>query len=199
MTKPNYQKTEFLLSAAEIKQLPKDAHIEIALVGRSNSGKSSVLNRLTENSHLARTSKTPGRTQLINVFKIDDKRRLIDLPGYGFAKVPYKIKEQWAHLLDDYFSMRKSLSGLILVMDIRHPLKDTDYDILHWAEEAHIPVHILLNKADKLSRQELHKTLKKVQEALAKVGSNITLQIFSALRAQGVKEFRDKLNQWFTL
>src|SRR5580698_7416711 len=124
MTKSHYQKAKFLLSVANLHQLPPDEGIEIAIVGRSNAGKSSVLNQLTQNKSLARVSKTPGRTQLINLFGLDASRRMADLPGYGFAKVPQAVKEQWQTLLDNYLRTRDSLRGLLLVMDIRHPLKD---------------------------------------------------------------------------
>lgn len=197
MTNPNYQKTHFLLSAADINQLPDDVGIEIAFIGRSNSGKSSVLNQLTQNKQLARKSKTPGRTQLINVFIINDTNRLIDLPGYGFAKVPVEIKYKWERLLDAYLSTRTSLRGLILVMDSRHPMKDLDQNILHWANRCRLPVHILLNKADKLSQLAIKQTLQKVSRDIKEFGNEVSFQEFSALKGTGVNTLRKKLTQWF--
>ena len=198
MKKVNYQKAEFLLSVAELHQLPSDEGYEVAIVGRSNAGKSSVLNQLTQNKSLARTSKTPGRTQLINLFGIDGSRRIADLPGYGFAKVPQAVKEKWQTLLDDYLRTRDSLRGLILVMDIRHPLKDFDRKFLIWSGQCDLPVHILLNKCDKLSFNEIKQTLRKVTEAIAPCPNVITVQIFSALKGIGVDELKEKLNQWFS-
>jgi GTP-binding protein len=197
MAKPNYQKTTFLLSVANLDQLPPDEGIEVAIVGRSNAGKSSILNKLTQNKSLARTSKTPGRTQLINLFTVDETRRIADLPGYGFAKVPPIIKEQWQQLLDRYLRKRECLRGLILVMDIRHPLKDLDRKFLIWSSQCDLPVHILLNKVDKLSVSEIKKTLSKVNETLIPYQNLISFQIFSAHTGIGVKELAAKLDTWF--
>src|SRR3990167_8544424 len=148
----HYQKAYFLLSAAAVEQLPPDTGIEVAIVGRSNAGKSSVLNCLTKQKGLARVSKTPGRTQLINVFVLDEERRLIDLPGYGFATAPAAAKAKWEKSIEDYFQKRNSLKGLVLIMDIRHPLKELDWQMLDYCEHANLAVHILLNKMDKLSK-----------------------------------------------
>lgn len=197
MAKLNYQAAQFLLSVAHLKQLPPDEGIEIAIAGRSNAGKSSVLNQLTHNKKLARVSKTPGRTQHINLFGLDKNRRLADLPGYGYAKVPLLIKDRWQHLLDLYLRTRQCLRGLLLVMDIRHPLKEFDQRLLQWANECNLPVHILLNKADKLTNNTLNKTLAFVKTALALYTNNITFQIFSALKGTGVEELQEKLDKWF--
>lgn len=197
MTKPNYQKAHFLLSVANLSQLPPDEGVEVAIIGRSNSGKSSALNQLTQNSKLARVSKTPGRTQFINLFGIDEKRRIADLPGYGYAKVPSEMKASWQQLLDTYLRTRECLKGLILVMDIRHPLKDFDQYMLDWTNEANIPTHILLNKADKLTKNHQRQTLFQVTEVLPEFGPNITIQLFSALRGVGIEELRAQLNEWF--
>lgn len=198
MKKINYQKAKFLLSVAELHQLPSDQGFEVAIVGRSNAGKSSILNQLTQNKSLARTSKTPGRTQLINLFSLDDTHRMADLPGYGFAKVPQAVKEQWQTLLDNYLRTRASLCGLILVMDIRHPLKDFDQKFIEWSAQSHIPVHILLNKVDKLSYNESKNTLRKVTDSIRTYPNTITVQTFSALKGIGLDELRDKLNTWFS-
>ena len=197
MTKPNYQQATFLLSVANLAQLPPDQGIEVAIVGRSNAGKSSVLNQLTQNKSLARVSKTPGRTQLINLFGLDENRRLADLPGYGYAKVPPAMKQKWQALLDNYLRSRECLRGLILVMDIRHPLKEFDHLMLSWANQCTLPVHILLNKSDKLTQSAASKTLRDVKTALAPYTNEISLQAFSALKGKGIKEFREQMDGWF--
>lgn len=198
MNKSNYQNAEFLLSVANLSQLPPDEGIEVAFVGRSNAGKSSVLNQLTQNKGLARVSKTPGRTQLINLFGLDNERRLVDLPGYGYAKVPPSVKQHWQQLLDNYLRSRDCLKGLILVMDIRHPLKEFDQHMLAWCNQCELAVHILLNKSDKLTQSAASKTLREVKESLANYSNPVTVQTFSALRGKNVKELRDLMDQWFS-
>ncbi len=197
MTNPNYKKATFLLSAAKLSQLPSDKGIEVAFVGRSNAGKSSVLNQLTNNSKLARVSKTPGRTQHINLFVLDDNRRLVDLPGYGFAQVPNEVKIQWQKTLDAYLQQRECLTGLVLVMDIRHPLTEFDRNLLAWAEECGLTVHILLNKADKLAFGAMKKTLLEVTKFISEYNNQVTCQVFSALKSTGIKELRELLDNWF--
>lgn len=193
----HYQKAYFLLSVANIEQLPPDKGIEIAIVGRSNAGKSSVLNRLTQNKGLARVSKTPGRTQMINLFAIDDERRLADLPGYGFAKVPVAAIRKWAKTIDEYISARECLKGLVLVMDIRHPFRDLDLQLLEYCDERSLPVHILLNKSDKLSNNEIANTLRKIKAYLSEYENPLSFQIFSALKGTGVKELQGLMNEWY--
>lgn len=193
----HYQKAHFVLSAADVKQLPPDVGIEVAIVGRSNAGKSSVLNKMTHSKGLARVSKTPGRTQLVNVFQLDEKRRIIDLPGYGFAKVPLAAKLQWQKTVDAYISGRESLKGLLMIMDIRHPLKDLDVQLLNYCDSRGLPVHILLNKADKLSRGAALKTLQEVKAALKDYRNAVTFQIFSALKGTGIKELHLLLDKWY--
>ncbi|HEU5280910.1 MAG TPA: ribosome biogenesis GTP-binding protein YihA/YsxC [Gammaproteobacteria bacterium] len=193
----HYQKAYFLLSAAEVKQLPPDYGVEIAMVGRSNAGKSSVLNRITRQGQLARVSKTPGRTQLINVFVIDENRRLIDLPGYGFAKAPLAAKRKWEEAIDAYIRGRESLKGVVLIMDIRHPLKDLDVNMLDYCESADLKVHVLLNKADKLSKGAGKDTLLAVQAALAPYGERVSVQLFSALTSVGLEELYKVLGCWY--
>lgn len=192
-----YPKTYFLLSAADVKQLPKDEGIEVAIVGRSNSGKSSVLNRITQNKKLARVSKTPGRTQHINMFIIDEKRRIADLPGYGYAKAPPKAKAIWRKAIEAYFQTRTSLKGLVLVMDIRHPLKELDKQMLEFCETKGLNVHILLNKQDKLNKNEVKKTQQEVNNFLTHYTNSVTVQGFSALNANGLKELISVLDSWF--
>lgn len=198
MTKPNYQQAKFLLSVANLKQLPPDIGSEVAIVGRSNAGKSSVLNQLTQNKSLARVSKTPGRTQHINLFEVDKKRRIADLPGYGYAKVPPVMKKHWETLLDTYLRSRTSLKGLVLVMDIRHPLKEFDQHFLAWCGECNLPVHILLNKADKLSYSAIKKTEKIVNEFITASENPVSIQSFSALKGEGIQQLRSVLDEWMS-
>lgn len=196
--KPNYNQAEFMLSVANLDQLPVDLGFEVAIVGRSNAGKSSVLNQLTQNKSLARVSKTPGRTQHINLFDLGSDRRLADLPGYGYAKVPPSVKKQWEQLLDNYLRTRECLQGLVVVMDIRHPFKEFDHQLLTWSSQCDLPVHILLNKADKLTTNHANQTLKSVPASIANYHNKITYQAFSALKGIGIKELRECLDQWFS-
>lgn len=194
-----YNSAQYLTSASKLSQCPADEGVEVAFAGRSNAGKSSALNKLTNNGKLARTSKTPGRTQLINFFSLSTEDcRLVDLPGYGYAKVPVAVKQHWQQHLDDYLRERKSLAGLVLVMDVRHPLKEFDLMMVEWCKQSSFPLHILLTKADKLKRGPAKSTLLKVRkqlkEALGDLGS---VQLFSALKGDGVDELREKLNGWF--
>lgn len=192
----HYQKVHFLLSVANIKQLPPDLGVEIAIVGRSNAGKSSVLNTLTHNKQLARVSRTPGRTQFINMFAFDAKHRIADLPGYGFAKAPRSSKQSWQKLIKAYFEVRESLQGVLLVMDIRHPFKAFDQQLLKFCSNYHLPVHILLNKSDKLTQSACIKTMKEMA-ALTQQHNSVTFQCFSALKGKGVKELQALLDSWY--
>ncbi len=192
-----FQKARFLLSVTEPKQLPPDEGAEVAFVGRSNAGKSSVINKLTQQNNLARVSKTPGRTQAINLFALDESRRLADLPGYGYARVPDELKERWQKNIDIYFQTRACLKGLILVMDIRHPFQVFDEDILEGSTNSGLPVHILLNKADKLGKNGLRKVDTTVREAIKKYGDLVSFQTFSALKNEGIKELQLLLSRWF--
>lgn len=192
----NFQPTKFITSAANIRQLPEDVGVEIAFAGRSNAGKSSALNTLTRQKSLARTSKTPGRTQLINVFEVAPQKRLIDLPGYGYAKVPLAVKEKWQRALSEYLQQRKSLRGLVLLMDIRHPYRDTDQELLHWATDCNIPVLVLLTKADKLKAGQRKSTLLKAREAALVFGDNVQVEAFSSLNQLGLPQVELILSQW---
>ena len=189
-----YQQAEFLLSASNLKQLPPDQGSEVAFVGRSNAGKSSVINVITAIRGLARTSKTPGRTQLINYFILDEKTRLVDLPGYGYAKVPGALRKHWSDIINTYLQERTSLKGLILIVDIRRMLKEEDRHLLQWCKEVELPVHILLNKADKLSRGAAKQNLLALRRELGN-GSHTT-QMFSALKKTGVEQVRQVLDLW---
>lgn len=193
------QQAAFILSAARVDQCPDDEGLEVAFAGRSNAGKSSALNTLTHAS-LARTSKTPGRTQLLNFFRLDDQRRLVDLPGYGFAKVPIPLKQHWQRHLEAYLGSRRSLSGVILLMDIRHPLTDFDRLMLDWAAASGMPMHILLTKADKLAFGAAKNALLKVQREVRQGwGANVSVQLFSAPKRQGVEEAQAVLARWLDL
>tara|TARA_R110000796_G_scaffold88164_3_gene189758 strand:- start:23713 stop:24438 length:726 start_codon:yes stop_codon:yes gene_type:complete len=191
------QQATFIKSASEVTQCPLDRGYEVAFAGRSNAGKSSALNTLTH-ARLARTSKTPGRTQLINFFGLDEQRRLVDLPGYGYAKVPLALKEHWKQHLDAYLTERNSLVGLVLVMDIRHPLSDFDRMMLEWSDVSGLPAHILLSKADKLAFGAAKNTLLKVQNIVRKeYGNRASVQLFSAPKRQGLEEAYSVLDTWF--
>ena len=193
-----YSQATFLKSAAKVEQLPADTGFEVAFAGRSNAGKSSALNCLTGIRQLARISKTPGRTQLINLFTIgDETRRLVDLPGYGYAKVPMQVKLDWQKNLAHYLDVRKSLRGLVLLMDIRHPLKELDQMMVNWALDRELPVHILLTKADKLSRGQAQSTVLLVRKHYELMPDLLTVQSFSSLKRQGVDELIDVMNGWF--
>ncbi len=193
-----YQQATFLKSAAKVSQLPEDTGIEIAFAGRSNAGKSSALNCLTGIRQLARASKTPGRTQLINLFTLEDEHhRLVDLPGYGYAKVALHIKQDWQKNLAHYLDVRQSLKGLILLMDIRHPLKDLDQMMIDWSTDRDLPVHILLTKSDKVSRGEAQSTVLLVRKHYELQKDLISIQPFSSLKKQGVDELIQVLNGWF--
>ena len=196
-----FQSAEFTTSAPSLKQCPEDSGCEVAFAGRSNAGKSSAINTLTRNKSLARTSKTPGRTQMINYFTLAEGKRLVDLPGYGYAKVPLAMKAQWDRHLAEYLQQRKSLGGLILLMDIRHPLQDYDRQMLNWAAQAGLPVHILLTKSDKLKRGPAQSTLLKVDSFLREMDPGVTLltvQTFSSLKKQGLPELEAQLNRWLS-
>lgn len=194
----NYQQTRFLTSAPDIRALPADVGVEVAFAGRSNAGKSSALNTLTRQNNLARTSKTPGRTQLINTFHLAEGKRLIDLPGYGYAKVPLEVKEKWQKSLGEYLQKRDSLKGLVVLMDIRHPLKDLDQQLIFWAVASQIPVLLLLTKADKLPSGQRKKTLQEVREASLAFMGDVTVETFSSLNKHGLPELEQVLDHWFS-
>ena len=194
----NFRGTCFIQSASAIENAPPDQGWEVAFAGRSNSGKSSAINALTGIGKLARTSRTPGRTQLINFFALSDSQRLVDLPGYGFAKVPLAVKKKWNQQLERYLQYRESLRGLVMLMDIRHPLTDPDKQMLGWAVAASMPVHILLTKADKLKRGPAQNTLLSVRNELAAHAELVSVQCFSSLKRQGVDELGKQINRWLT-
>jgi len=193
----NYHVTHFVMSAPDIRHLPADTGIEVAFAGRSNAGKSSALNTLTNQKGLARTSKTPGRTQLINLFEVKEGKRLVDLPGYGYAEVPEEMKLKWQRALGEYLQKRQALKGLVVLMDIRHPLKDLDRQMIQWSVESGIPVLLLLTKADKLASGARKAQLNVVREAALEFVGDVQVELFSSLKKIGVDKVRQKLDSWF--
>jgi GTP-binding protein len=189
-----FRVASYVLNAHELKQLPDDRGIEVAIAGRSNAGKSSAINALTDQKSLARTSKTPGRTQQIVIFELDEDRRIADLPGYGYAKVPAKLKAHWRAVMERYFQTRKCLRGVVLVMDIRHPMREFDLQMLDWCDSSGIPCHILLTKADKLKRGPAQSTFLKVRRDLP---ANASIQVFSSSKKIGLDELVAKLSEWY--
>ena len=189
-----YGSASYVISAHHLSQLPADSGYEVAFAGRSNAGKSSAINTLTEQKSLARISKTPGRTQQIVIFDLDEQRRIADLPGYGYAKVPEKLKEHWRQVMQRYFERRQCLRGVVLVMDIRHPMKPFDQQMLAWCAAARVPCHVLLTKADKLKRGPAQAALHKVRKVLP---DGATAQVFSAKSGEGMDSLLQRLNQWY--
>jgi GTP-binding protein len=185
-----YPHLRFLLSAASADQFPADVGREVAVAGRSNSGKSSAINSITRRNNLARSGKTPGLTQLINFFELQQDERLVDLPGYGFAQVPPKVKAHWHRLVGEYFATRNSLSGLLLIVDVRRGLKDGDRALLAWTAERQLAVHVLLTKSDKLTRNEARKEL---EAAAGELGEAASVQLFSSFNKEGADEARRTL------
>jgi GTP-binding protein len=188
-----YPEAYFIKSANARNQFVPDSGIEVAVAGRSNAGKSSAINVIVNRRQFARTSKTPGRTQLVNFFSLREGARLVDLPGYGFARVSESMRRHWGELLSDYFQSRQSLRGLLLIVDIRRKLTDYDRQMMAFAAEVDLPVHILLTKADKLKRGQAATALLEVQK---EVGDRATVQQFSALKRDGEAAARDVLEQF---
>ncbi|NVD08097.1 YihA family ribosome biogenesis GTP-binding protein [Vibrio sp. JPW-9-11-11] len=195
--KIHYQNTHFITSAPDIRHMPEDEGIEVAFAGRSNAGKSSSLNRLTNQKSLAKTSKTPGRTQLINLFKVTDGCHIVDLPGYGFAQVPMEMKKKWQKSLGEYLQKRQCLKGLVVLMDIRHPMKDLDQQLIFWAVDSGIPVQVLLTKADKLKSGARKAQVLKIKKDAIGFGGDVSVAAFSSLKGIGVDVLRNKLDEWF--
>lgn len=194
----NFQQAKFYTTVNDLRSLPKTNH-EIAIVGRSNAGKSSLLNTLTNQTRLAFTSKTPGRTQHINYFEVGPSTFLVDLPGYGYAKVPEEIRKHWVQLLGDYLAYRQEICGLVLIMDARHPLKELDWQMIEFFSVTKKPLHIVLSKADKLGNQEKMQLLSKVKKELIKFDELLSIQLFSSPKRQGIDELAAKLNQWLSV
>jgi GTP-binding protein len=196
---PDFQRASFLTAAVNRASTPPDEGFEVAFAGRSNAGKSSAINRLCHQRSLARTSRTPGRTQQLVFFKLDDERRLVDLPGYGFAKVSLAVKAGWQALMEDYLRRRECLRALVVVMDIRHPLTDIDGHMLAWGRAAALPMLVLLTKADKLKRGPAMRQLADVRQALAAAPGDVTVEMFSAETGLGVEGVQMRLAEWLAL
>ena len=192
----DYRQAHFLTSVASIRSLPADDGREVAFAGRSNAGKSSAINALTSRRHLARTSRTPGRTRLINFFELDERRRLVDLPGYGYAKVPRSMSREWGALVGKYLESRESLAGVVVLMDIRHPLTELDATLLEWCRAADLPVLAVLTKADKLARGRCAAALAEVRGRLAGYGDAVHVMVFSATKQIGRRELTQCLDGW---
>ena len=189
----------FLVSVFSLKDLPADTGLEIAFCGRSNSGKSSVLNAITRNKKLAKTSKTPGRTRAINIFSIDDQKmnRIADLPGYGFARVSKQTQKEWAKLITAYLNGRQSLRGLVIIMDIRHPFKESDLTLIDWCSETNTPLLIVLNKSDKLSKSGALREVEKANLILKQMNLKGQALGFSSTKTTGIEKLDEKLKRWF--
>jgi len=193
---PLFRNATFVLSVHELDELPPPGAPEVAFAGRSNAGKSSAINALAHHNRLAFVSKTPGRTQLVNFFRLSDGALLVDLPGYGYARVPDAVQRHWRELVSVYLQTRETLRGLALVMDVRHPLTPLDETMLSWFRPTAKPVHVLLTKADKLSRGPAEAALRRVRARLAELAPNFTAQLFSAPKRTGVEEAEEVLGAW---
>jgi GTP-binding protein len=194
-----FRNAQFEISVAKPNGLPPPAGPEVAFAGRSNAGKSSAINTLCDHVRLAFVSKTPGRTQLINFFRLRNGAVLVDLPGYGYAEVPEAIRLQWQRLLEDYLTRRPNLVGLVLIMDSRHPLKDRDRVMIGWFAPSGRPIHVLLTKSDKLTRSEQAATLAAVRKELAPLGEQVTVQLFSSLKKTGIEEAERVVGSWLSV
>jgi len=192
----DYHQTKFFTSASTLTQCPEDSVREVAFIGRSNAGKSSAINTLTDQHKLARTSKTPGRTQLLNFFEVSSDRYLVDLPGFGYAKVPPQIKHKWQKELTRYLEERQSLQGLVLLVDIRHAFTEFDMSMIDWAYRGEMPLLILLTKADKLKRGAASTALLQARQKISEFGDLMDIQLFSSLNKEGVKALAQQLDHW---
>jgi GTP-binding protein len=198
-SRPWWLRLEFVLAAHELRQLPHDYGVEVAVAGRSNAGKSSAINAITAQAKLARTSKTPGRTQQLVVFQLDVDHRVIDLPGYGYAKVPPQLRDHWRAVIDQYFSTRESLRGLLLAMDSRHPLTEFDTLMLEYCAARRLPCHVLLTKADKLTHSQSLAVMRQVSDALGSGPEVASAQLFSVPKKIGIDTARAVLANWLQL
>ena len=190
------KRAEFRLSVETLQGLPSGSQAEVAFAGRSNVGKSSALNALTGRRQLARVSKTPGRTRQINFFELAPAVFLVDLPGYGYARVPGETKRRWSDLLSNYLCSRDQLVGLVVVMDVRHPLTDLDRQMLEWFRPTGKPIHLLLTKADKLSRSQAQAQLKQIRAAIDRRYAGCTVQLFSSRSKLGIEQAESTIDRW---
>lgn len=194
-----YRHTSFIKGVPRVGLAPDDSGYEIAFAGRSNAGKSTAINAITSQKGLARTSKTPGRTQQLMFFRVDDQRRFVDLPGYGYAKVPAAVQKQWQSAMENYFRNRQSLCGVFLVMDVRHPLTEYDRRMMDWCDFCNVPLHIALTKADKLKYGAASSTLRQVTQTVTAAMPDAGVQLFSGLRKTGLDEAQRVLDRWFEI
>lgn len=194
-----YHQAKFLISSTNLRNTPPDTGREIAFAGRSNAGKSSALNTLTRQNRLAKVSKTPGRTQMLNFFTIRDNLRFVDLPGYGYAQVSESVKRQWQQLLEAYLTRRVSLFAIVLVMDVRLPLTEFDRQMVNWCQKSDLALHIILTKADKLPETVRKNTLLNVQRELSALTIPVSVQLFSSLKKTGIDELHEALDRLFEL
>lgn len=193
----NFNSTQFVTSAATLKDCPPESLAEVAFAGRSNAGKSSAINAITGQTKLAKISKTPGRTQLINFFEVEPHHYLVDLPGYGFAKVPLAVKEKWQAELERYLRQREPLAGIVVLSDVRHPMKEFDQMMVNWAVQSELPVLLLLTKADKLKRGAAQNTLLKVRKSIEEL-PEVEVQLFSAMNRVGIEGAQKVIADWLT-
>lgn len=196
MSKLDLSLASFSIAAAKPAQLPPDAGAEVAFAGRSNAGKSTAINAITGRNGLARTSKTPGRTQQIVFFDLEDSRRLVDLPGYGFARAPESVRQSWARLVESYLNNRRSLRGVVLLMDVRRPFTDLDQQLVNWCASAKVPVEALLTKSDKLKRAAAGRALAEARRNAEDLYPEMEVQLFSGLRRTGVETAADRVRAW---
>ncbi len=196
---PLFRNASFFVTVAHLRDLPPESVAEVAFAGRSNAGKSSAINTLADHTRLAFVSKTPGRTQHLNYFRLTDDKFLVDLPGYGFAKAPEAIRSQWEGLIGPYLSKREQLAGLVVIMDSRRPFTDLDIRLIDWFRPTGRPIHILLTKADKLTRQQQAESLREVRESVVALGDRCTVQLFSSLKKTGIEEAERVLAGWLDM
>jgi len=196
---PLFRKAAFFTTVAHLRDLPPEALAEVAFAGRSNAGKSSAINTLADHTRLAFVSKTPGRTQHLNYFRLDEGKFLVDLPGYGYAKAPEEVRDTWEGLIGPYLAGRTPLKGVVLIMDSRHPLTDLDLQLIDWFAPTGKPIHILLTKADKLTRVQQAESLRNVRSALAEMGEQFSVQLFSSLKKTGIESAEAVLAKWLDI
>ena len=196
---PLFRKAAFFATVASLRDLPLEAVAEVAFAGRSNAGKSSAINTLADHTRLAFVSKTPGRTQHLNYFKLADGKFLVDLPGYGYAKAPDEVRGAWEGLIGPYLEGRTPLKGVVVIMDARHPLTDLDVELIEWLAPTGKPLHLMLTKADKLTRQQQADTLAEVKEAIAALGDQCSVQLFSSLKKTGIEKAEAVIGKWLDM
>lgn len=196
---PIFRNASFQITVAHLRDLPPESVAEVAFAGRSNAGKSSAINTLADHTRLAFVSKTPGRTQHLNYFRLAEGKFFVDLPGYGFAKAPEAVRSEWDGLVGPYLAGRSPLKGVVLIMDSRHPLTELDIALIEWFAPTDKPIHILLTKADKLTRQQQADILREVREGVASLGEQCSVQLFSSLKKTGIEQAEQVLSRWLDL